>query len=66
MAWDFDDEEVDRSGEHADDNGEYCDCESQECGKDGSCPECGSDDSDLVCGDHGCRCKKCNATFCCP
>lgn len=53
-------------GTHTDDDGNPCDCMSQECNRQGNCPQCGSDDFDLVCGDHGCRCNKCKATFCCP
>jgi len=32
------------------------------------CPECGAPEEklSLVCGDHGYRCSKCNATFTCP
>ena len=58
--------------DHKDDDGEPCNCNSQECGYDNNdepiCPECGAseDNINLVCGDHGNRCEKCNATFCCP
>lgn len=55
---------------HTDDDGNPCNCEDQECGYDiegeAVCPECASEDFDLVCGDHGCRCCECGATFCCP
>jgi len=75
MAYDEDEDEfyedeVDRDGEHTDDDGNPCDCMSQECGPNASCPECGAkyrgNNISLVCGDHGCKCNKCGATFCCP
>jgi hypothetical protein len=67
---DFFDDEVDENGEHTNDDGEECSCMDQECGYDENeeaiCPECDSTDFELVCGDHGCRCTECGATFCCP
>lgn len=66
--WDYDEDKA-SGGDHKDDDGNPCNCEDQECGEDGACPECGNDwDSgklSIVCGDHGCRCE-CGATFCCP
>lgn len=52
---------------HTDCYGNPCNCEDQECGEEGCCPECGeTEDIELVCSDHGARCGKCKATFCCP
>ena len=56
---------------HRDDDDNPCDCEAQEAvfveststGDIVACPECGSTDHSLTCGDHGCRCNACDATF---
>ena len=58
---------------HRDDDDNPCDCEAQEAVVVEStstededivvCPECGSTDHSLTCGDHGCRCNACDATF---
>ena len=64
------DEDFYLDGDHRDDDGEPCNCTEQECGPKGSCPECKatwkSGHLSIVCGDHGVRCDKCNATFTCP
>ena len=67
---DFAEDEDCEGFSHYNDDGEGCDCDAQECGPNGSCPECGAkyrgNNISLVCGDHGCKCNKCGATFTCP
>lgn len=47
-------------------------CDDRECGynnhSDPVCPDCGASGEafELVCGDHGTRCSKCDGLFCCP
>lgn len=66
--------EIGEDGKHEDDDGERCDCTERECdyGQDTPegtmvlCPNCGSDEHELVCGDHGCKCDKCDTRFTVP
>jgi hypothetical protein len=69
----FEDDEADDELDdcsHTNDAGEPCSCDEQECGPNGSCPDCKatwkSGKLSLVCGDHGCKCNACGATFTCP